>query len=475
MTQTDAGGPGRALMLIVGCTVAVVAGALPPHALAQSGGAADAVTFAEHVAPIFQQKCQECHRPDSMAPMSLLTYEESRPWARSIKARVVAGEMPPWFLDKTVGIQQFINDISLSADEVDTIIRWVDSGAPAGDLSKMPPPRVWPSGDRFRLEEELGRPPDHVVTFDAFTMPAVAQDTFFRPIAEIGLTEPRWVMAAETKPSGRDGRRIAHHASTYIHQPQNSAFLEAESALLSGQAASDVLLEIARERTGGDLDTREVFTEWAQGKSGEVYPEDTGKLVKPGAKFEVQIHYHAVGEEITDQLQLGLWFYPKDVTPKYSVTFVSVGTQNNKPLHIPPHTATVHQGSYTLPAPALLHNFQPHMHYRGSAFSMEAIYPDGRRELLNHADRFSNDWHVNYIYDPDYAPVLPRGTVLQITAWHDNTTANRNNPDPRQWVAYGPRTVDEMAHSNSQIIFITDDDYERILTERRERDRTSQN
>ena len=111
------------------------------------------------------------------------------------------------------------------------------------------------------------------------------------------------------------------------------------------------------------------------------------------------------------------------------------------------------------------------MHYRGSAFSMEAIYPDGQRELLNHADRFSNDWHVSYIYDPDFAPLLPRGTVLQITAWHDNTAANRNNPDPRQWVAYGPRSVDEMAHSNSQIIFITGDDYERMSAERRERAR----
>ena len=109
------------------------------------------------------------------------------------------------------------------------------------------------------------------------------------------------------------------------------------------------------------------------------------------------------------------------------------------------------------------------MHYRGSAFSMEAIYPDGRRELLNNAARFSNDWHVSYIYDPDFAPLLPRGTVLQITAWHDNTSANRNNPDPRQWVAYGSRTVDEMAHSNSQIIFITEDDYEQMQAARLER------
>ena len=459
----------------VGVMTACGLAAAPTGSAAQSSSTtARSVTFAKDVAPIFQQKCQECHRPDSMAPMSLLTYEESRPWARSIKARVASREMPPWFLDKTIGIQQFINDISLTDEEIDTIVRWVDSGAPAGDLSQMPPPRQWSSGDRFRLEDTLG-PPDHVVAFEPFTMPPVAQDTFFRPIADAGLTAPRWVRAAETKPSGRDGRRIAHHASTYLHQPENSAFLQAERDLLSGQAAADVVLEITRQRSGGDpIDTREMFTEWAQGKSGEVYPDGAGKLVKPGARFEVQIHYHAVGEELTDQLELGLWFYPEGVTPRYSVTYVSVGTQNNKPLHIPPHSVTVHQGSYTLPAPAILHNFQPHMHYRGSAFSMEALYPDGRRELLNHADRFSNDWHISYVYEPDFAPLLPRGTVLQITAWHDNTAANRNNPDPRQWVAYGGRTVDEMAHSNSQIIFITDEDYDRMSAERRERANASQ-
>ncbi|SVD58173.1 uncharacterized protein METZ01_LOCUS411027, partial [marine metagenome] len=127
------------------------------------------VTFAKDIAPIFQQKCQECHRPDSMAPMSLLTYEESRPWARAIRARVVAREMPPWFLDKTVGIQQFINDVSLTDAEIDAIVRWVDVGAPLGNPAELPTPRQWPDGDRFRLEEELG-PPDLVVRSIPFTM-----------------------------------------------------------------------------------------------------------------------------------------------------------------------------------------------------------------------------------------------------------------------------------------------------------------
>ena len=365
----------RASVLAAGAAITVLG--LAPAAVGQpAAGTAPRVTFAEDIAPIFQRSCQECHRPDSMAPMSLLTYAEARPWARAIKARVAAREMPPWFLDKTIGIQQFINDISLSDAEIDTIVRWVDAGAPPGDLSRMPPPLAWPSGDNFRLEVEAGLgPPDTVVRFPPFTMPPVAQDTFFRPFADIDLAAPRWVRAAETKPSGQQGRRIAHHASAYVHQPETTDFLEVERELFAGQAAADAVLQTARARSSGDpVDTREMFTEWAQGKSGEIYPEDTGKLVKPGARMEVQIHYHAVGEEITDQLEIGLWLYPAGVTPTYSVTYVSVGTQNNKPLHIPPHSVTMHQGSYT-PAPAILHNFQPHMHYRGSAFSMEALYP----------------------------------------------------------------------------------------------------
>ena len=113
-----------------------------------------------------------------------------------------------------------------------------------------------------------------------------------------------------------------------------------------------------------------------------------------------------------------------------------------------------------LQAPAILHNFQPHMHYRGKAQTLEAIYPDGRREVINQVSRYSNTWHINYIYDPDHAPVFPKGTVLLVTSVHDNTAANKNNPDPRQWVSGGERTVDEMAHLNEQIIYITDDDYQ---------------
>jgi hypothetical protein len=426
------------------------------------------VTFTKDVAPIFQAKCEACHRPGSIGPMSLVSYEDARPWVRSIKARVANREMPPWHLDKTVGIQKFINDASLSDQQIDTIVRWVDAGAPRGNPADMPPPKQWPSDDRFRLEEKLG-PPDLVVRSKAWTMPASAQDTHFRPQVDLPLTEPRWVRASETKPSLK-GRRIAHHASTYIVPPEGEEALLAERAVRDGQPGADAGLAAARDRVTDPNGRRELFTEWAQGKDGEVYPPNVGKLVMPGSKVEFDIHYHAVGEEITDELETAWWFYPKDFKPQFSSQWLGLGAVRE--LQIPPNTVTQHQGSFVLPEPAMLHNFQPHMHYRGKAFLLEAIYPDGRREVVNYADRYTNTWHINYIYDPAYAPVFPKGTVLQITAWHDNTAANKNNPDPRQWVTGGPRTVDEMAHHNAQIIYITDAEYTRITEERKQRRQT---
>jgi len=422
-----------------------------------------ATTFAKDVAPILQEKCEVCHRPGNIGPMSLVTYDEVRPWVRSIKARVANREMPPWHLDKGVGIQRFINDQSLSDAQIDTIVRWVDAGAPRGDVKDMPPPKQWPSGERFFLEDVLG-PPDLVVRAKPFTMLGRAPDVHFESAVEIPLTEGRWVRASETKPSV-SGRRIAHHSSVYLLRPRTPEAIEAERAMRAGQPGAELATE--RRRGPGPLGDKEFFTEWAQGKGGEIYPDNVGKLVMPGTRVHFRIHYHAVGEEVSDTVEMGWWFYPKGKTPKYNAEYSSIGSPVD--LEIPPNTVTQHQGSMVLKAPMMLHNFQPHMHYRGRVQTLEAIYPDGRREVINQVSRFTNNWHINYIYDPDHAPVFPKGTVLLVTTVHDNTAANKNNPDPRQWVTWGDRTVDEMAHLNQQLIYITEEDYQRIAEERRKR------
>src|SRR5687767_4631890 len=159
-------------------------------------------TFSKDIAPIFQEKCEACHRPDSIAPMSLRTFEESRPWARSIKARVEARQMPPWHIDKTVGVKEFKNDRSLSDDQIATIAKWVDQGAPQGDTKDMPALKTWPTEQRWAYAESIGqKEPDLIVRSLPWTQKAGASDTWWKPIVETGLKEPRWVRAIEVRPS----------------------------------------------------------------------------------------------------------------------------------------------------------------------------------------------------------------------------------------------------------------------------------
>ena len=407
------------------------------------------VTFARDVAPILQRSCQTCHRAGQMGPMSLVTYEEARPWARAIRTKVSDRSMPPWHLDKTVGIQEFENDISLTDTEIDTIVRWVDAGAPLGNPADLPEPVDWSDDSEWRLAARYNRPPDLVVKSDPWTQSAEGQDQWWQPIVETGLSEDRWVTGIEIRPS-LAGRRTVHHSVVYLQQEEEPG---------DHEAAVDV------PGRGSYL------SEFAVGKIGDVFREDTGKLLKAGSRIAFDNHYHSVGEEITDQTEVGLWFYPKGAVPKYRVYGGALGVQHSMTtLDIPPGKVTTHHSYVPLELPARLENYQPHMHVRGKAMSMEAIYPDGRVEMINHVANFDFNWHVNYVYTDDSAPVLPKGTVLHITAWHDNTAANRANPDPTQWVGWGQRSYDDMYHAHVNITYLTDEDYEQIVAERRQTD-----
>ena len=408
------------------------------------------VTFAKDVVPIFQEKCQSCHRADSIAPMSLVTYEEARPWARAIKTRVASREMPPWNIDKTVGVQHFQNDRSLSDDQIDTIVRWVDAGAPLGDPKDLPRLREWPNENVWAYADELG-PPDVILKSPTWTMPAAAQDAWYRPIVETGLTEQRWVRAIEIRPSTVKGRRIIHHAVARLRQDD-------------GYDDRD-----ARNTRGSDPSTPGLFMEWAVGKQGEVMRPNSGKLLLPGSKIVWDIHYHAVGEQITDHVEMALYFYPKGQEPKYRQVLGQLDAiAGGRPsLDIPPNSVTVNQSFHVMKQAGRIENFQPHMHLRGKAMSIEAILPDGTVQMISHVNNFQFNWHTNYVYADDAAPILPKGTVLRVTAWHDNTVANKNNPDPNQWVGWGDRTVDEMAHAWVNITYISDEDYKAEIEKRK--------
>src|SRR3954465_7346859 len=213
---------GHARRLVVGAWTLGAAVMLP--GLALGADAQKAPTFTKDIAPIFQDKCEACHRPDSIAPMSLVNFTEARPWARAIKSRVADRQMPTWQTEKTVGIQKFKNDRSLTDDQIDTIVRWVDAGAPQGDPKDMPAAKQWPEDQGWNFAAMFGqKEPDLIIKSYPFTMPAVSQDAWDKRITPSGITEPRWVRAIEIRPETVKGRRITHHAIAYLEQEEPGA------------------------------------------------------------------------------------------------------------------------------------------------------------------------------------------------------------------------------------------------------------
>jgi hypothetical protein len=236
------------------------------------------------------------------------------------------------------------------------------------------------------------------------------------------------------RPGTPAGRKITHHALAHLMQDDPDARKFSDFPDSAGAAGAN---------EAGTL------MEWAVGKNYDIYRPNTGKLLLPGSKIWWDIHYHAVGEKITDHVELGIWLYAKNETPKYRTyltAFGSVSNQGSK-IDIPPNSVISTQGFHVLKSAARLENFQPHMHLRGKAMSIEAILPDGTTQMISYVDHFNFNWMTNYIYADDAAPVFPKGTIIHVTSWYDNTTANKFNPDPNQWVGYGDRTVDEMGHA----------------------------
>lgn len=403
------------------------------------------VTWSGEVAAIFQEKCQECHRPNSIAPMSLLSYEEAKLFAPVIRFRVENRVMPPWHVNPQVGIQDFANDRGLSDEERAAILAWVDQGAPEGDASEAPAPLNFNDALVWRLEDQMGSAPDLVVESEPFDLDAVTQDKWFRPSTPTGLTEERWVKAIEIRPKNDASRRVVHHSLAFLVQQEDG-----------------------KRGLPEDVDVPfgpSLFMEWAVGKAGQIFRPDTGKLMMPGSQIMWEMHLHANGERVPNaQVELGVWFH--DEPPEHRTILSMFDAQGPHSLDIPPHEIAVTRGTFVLSAPARIENFQPHMHMRGKAMSMEAIYPNGEREMLSFVDNFQWNWQINYVYEEDAAPIVPKGTMIITTAWHDNTADNPYNPDPNQWVGWGDRTVDEMAHNWVDVTYLGQEEYERLFAER---------
>jgi len=436
------------LMLCGGLTAAVL---MTGAVIAQTPGASRGqVTFTKDVAPILQRSCQKCHRPGQMGPMPLLTFEEARPWARAIKQKVAVREMPPWYIDRTVGIKKFKDDPSLTDEEIATIGKWVDGGAPRGHADDMPPPVRFEDGNVWHIGK-----PSLVVKSMPHRVPATGSDWWGDYLVDTGLTEDRYLKAVETKPLP-DARQVVHHAVTFLVQD------EGESDLIGRGTggAGGGLTSVTGPQIGGFLN------EYAVGKNGDIFPEGTGRLVKAGAKIRFNMHYHSNGEAKDDQTEVALVFYPKGYVPKYYI--LSSHTGDFEDLDIPAGADNVRSDGYTrVTKNARITAFQPHMHNRGKAMCMEAIYPDGKVEMLNCVNDYKFGWHINYGYEDDVQPMLPAGTILHVIGWHNNTTSNRYNPDPKNWVGFGQRSIDDMSFAWVNYVWLTDEDFKKQVEERK--------
>jgi hypothetical protein len=394
------------------------------------------VTYSKDVAPIFREKCEQCHHPNTAAPMSLQTFAEVRPWAKDIKTRVANREMPPWHLDKTLGIRDYKDDISLSDDQIDTVLSWIDQGALEGNPASLPPAREFPANQDTWL---LVGQPDLVAETDEFTMYAKGSDWWIYQYADTGLTEDRYIKAIEIKPTNA---KVVHHAVTSI-------------ALDPGAPGSN------GGGVGGTL------TEYAIGKYGDVFPDGTGKLLKAGSRIRFDMHYFAIGTEEHNRTKIAFKFYPKGYVPKYAVRSINFRDNPFGDLEIPPNSIVRNDGYYHLTQPTRLDAFQPHMHMRGKQMILEAIMPDNSVRVLTSVDHFDFAWMVNYIYADDAAPLLPAGTILHIIAIHDNTSANRRNPDPSMWVGFGERSVDDMTQAWVDLVTLDQSEFDRLVAERK--------
>ena len=393
------------------------------------------LTFSEDIAPILFENCVGCHQPNGIGPMPLLSYDDVRPYASRIQRKVAAREMPPWHLDKTIGIQEYKNDISLSDLEIGQIVSWVDAGAPEGDPANLPMLPHLPDGSTWQLEELLGAP-DFVMESPTLTVEANGQDQWMMQSTpfEGVIDQPRYVRATELKGAYPLGVRVLHHGHVTLG-----------SRPLGRQGI---------------------------GKSGDVFPENTGMLIEPSGNLRWNLHYFPIDEEVPNaQAMTAVWLYPEGYVPEYTTNGEAIIQAADvsgwgSDIAIAPHSVKVRQGTHVLNRPALISSFRPHMHMRGREQSVQAIYPDGRREVLGRVDKYNHFWQIAYHYEDDVAPLLPRGTVLLITTIWDNTADNPINPDPRQWVVFGQRGVDEMSHTWMGITYLTDEQFEKLSAER---------
>lgn len=381
-----------------------------------------APTFYRDVLPILQQRCQPCHRPGEIAPMPFLTYKQVRPWAKAIRESVLLKRMPPWFAEPGHG--PFSDDRSLSAHEIQTVEKWVDSGAPEGDPRDAPPAPQWIEGWNIRTPDVVFEMPH------PFPIPAKGDVDYQYVVIPTGFTHDKWVEMAELRPGNRS---VVHHAVVYIREPGSSWLRDAKPGIPYVPPGNT-----PRERLSNGWTTSDILLVYSPGSLAEDWGKSMGKLVKAGSDLVFQFHYTPKGRATSDQSKLGLVFH--NIAPQKRVITLQL---DNDRFVIPPETPHYRVEAWgTMPNDTEILSFFPHMHLRGESFEYNLIEPGGRRRTLLRVKPYNFYWQLSY----RLAKPLPvkAGTKLECVADYDNSRNNPNNPDPEEAVRFGPQSYEEM-------------------------------
>jgi hypothetical protein len=363
------------------------------------------VTFTRDVAPIFYKNCASCHRSGEIAPMSLMTFKDARPWARSIREKVADGTMPPWHADPKHG--SFKNDRRLSKKDIDTIIAWVDGGAAEGN------PKELPRAPQFTEGWQIGKP-DVVLTMGKeYSVPAEGVVNYQYFLVPTGFTEDKWIQAAEVRPGNR---AVVHHVIVFVVTTESLR----QRLSLFGEGGIDGLVGTA------------------PGEAGMVLPDGVGRLLKAGSILVLQVHYTPNGTAQKDRTSVGFIFSKKPIEKS-----ASSGAAMNRRFAIPPGDGNYEvRSNFAFKEDSHIMSLMPHMHVRGKDFEYSLIYPDGTSKVILSVPRYSFNWQTRYEFKEPVA--APKGSRLVCVAHFDNSSNNKWNPDPSKTIRWGPQTWDEM-------------------------------
>ena len=404
------------------------------------------VTFSRDIAPILQRSCQNCHNPVGVAPMSLVTYQEARRYSRRIKERTAirdrAGTMPPWYVEKNIGIQGYKQDTSLSDDEVAMIAAWADNRMPEGDPADLPPPREFDDSGEWTIR------PDLVVSSEEILVKGSDAD-WWGEIESIplGLEEDRYVAAVQVREvndvksaqdGGREtvgGRYIVHHMVWRTQVPD------------------------AQERTSWPV--HEV------GRNPDLFDPDAGRLLKAGSQVASEsIHLHSNGRDTRARLEIAFELHPIGYEPKYKGGITALA--NGSDIDIEANESGQRLDAYTVTKEhTKIISFEPHLHAPGERMCLEAIW-GFKAETLSCAG-YDHNWVRTYVFANDHQPLLPKGTILHITGYMNNTETNQNVPDPRNWQGSGNRSVANMFIDLGERVGLTDEQFVEEMAERVEK------